>query len=993
MNSTKKEIILPERQFDHTEFKLLMQKRIRQVLLICSNYDAFLLEEDGRIDEQIFNEYVSLNLRYPPIFIQASSSGEAHSLLNRQPIDLVIQMLNIEDIDTFELAKQIKSKHPNIPIVTLTHFSREVSMRLQNEDLSAIDYVFSWIGNADLLLAIIKLIEDKMNAEHDVEEIGVQTILLVEDSIRYISTYLPNLYKIIYKQASEFSVEAVNEHQRMLRMRGRPKVLLATTYDDAVETYRKYKDNMLGIISDVNFKKNAAAREKGTLGIDFCKLVKAEDRFMPFLLQSSNASIVKEAEKLGIGFLYKYSKNLSNELIDYIVNHFAFGDFVFRHPVDQKEFSRAADLPALQAEILKIPDEVLTLHTNQNDFSKWLNARAIFPVAKLFKHVRIEDFEKLDDLRKYIHDSISNYRISKNRGIIAKFEKEKFDRYKLFSRIGDGSIGGKARGLAFINSIIDDYHLFAKYQDINITIPRTVALSTDVFDQFMEVNDLYAVALSDESDERILERFIDAELPDWVFQDILALLQVIEYPVAVRSSSKLEDSHYQPFAGIYSTYMVPFCTGDKERMARMVSMAVKSVYASVYFRGSKAYMAATSNVIDEEKMGIIIQEVCGTTYGNRFYPTMSGVARSINFYPIEPEKAEEGIAVIAYGLGKFLMEGGTGLRFSPKYPKKILQLSAPETVIRNTQKDFYAIDLDPASFVPSVDDGMNLFKIKFTEAEKDASFRFAASTFDMENQMLRDGTMGNGKRVVTFSQVLNFKKIPLAEILCELLQIGEKEMSNPIEIEFAVNMDTPEDFPAVFNILQIRPIVLNEQSIRFNLDHVKQEETIVYSESALGNGSFLGLRDIVYVDPLKFNSLESKQIAARIEEINTEFVRENQNYILIGPGRWGSTDPALGIPTKWDQLSAARVIIEAGQENYRIDPSQGTHFFQNITSFGVGYFTINPYIGEGSYDLDFLGGLPSIFDHESVRHVRFSQDLRVEVDGKANKGVIYKPGS
>ena len=991
MDYQKKNITSPTIDFDHTAFNLSMQKRIRQILLICSNYDSFMLEEDGRIDEQIFNEYVSLNLRYPPIFIQASSAREAFAILGNQSIDLVIQMLNIEDIDPFELSKKVKEKYPDIPIVTLTHFSREVSMRLQNEDLSAIDYVFSWLGNADLLLAIIKLIEDKMNVEHDVEVVGVQTILLVEDSIRYTSSYLPNLYKIILKQSREFSVEALNEHQRMLRLRGRPKVLLATTYDDAVEIFHKYKHNMLGIISDVNFKKNENVEEKGKMGISFCKLVKSEDEFMPFLLQSSDASIVKEADELGIGFLHKYSKNLSNELNEYIVNHFAFGDFIFYDPSTHEEVGRASDVQALQNKIFKIPDNVLEYHTGHNDFSKWLNARAIFPVAQMFKYVRLEDFKNTDDLRRYLYESISSYRLSKGRGIIAKFDKEKFDEYLAFSRIGEGSIGGKARGLAFINSLIEKHRFFNKHPGIVITIPRTVVIGTDVFDEFMKENHLYMVALSEESDEEILNHFVRAELPDWILQDIRALVEVIENPVAVRSSSKLEDSHYQPFAGIYSTYMVPCPKDDKERMLEMLTIAIKSVYASVYYKNSKAYIAATSNVIDEEKMGIILQEVCGATYKNKFYPTISGVARSINFYPIEPETPEDGIAVIAYGLGKFLMDGGLGLRFSPKYPKKILQLSTPEMVLRDTQKEFYAIDLAHSSFVPSVDDGMNLHKLKFKEAEKDASFPYAASTYDMENHMIRDGVTGPGKRVITFSQILNYNMYPLAEIIRELLQIGEKEMSIPIEIEFAVNLDTPKDQPAIFDFLQIRPIVLNDQSINFNLEDVVEEETIIFSDSALGNGAFQGLRDIVYVDARNYDASKSDQIAKIVENINNVCIKENRNYILIGPGRWGSTDPWLGIPTQWAQLSAARIIVEAGLENYRIDPSQGTHFFQNITSFGVGYFTINPYIEDGYFDIEFLDQLPSRIENEFIRHVRFEKDLKVEVDGKTNKGVIYKP--
>lgn len=986
----KIKITTPTIDFDHTAFDLLMQNRIKQVLLICSNYDAFMLEEDGRIDEQIFNEYVSLNLRYPPIFIQASSAGEAFRILETEQIDLVIEMLNIGDIDAFELARQIKSKYTEIPIVTLTHFSREVSVRLQNEDLSAIDYVFSWLGNADLLLAIIKLIEDKMNAEYDVEVVGVQAILLVEDSIRYISSYLPNLYKIVLKQSRAFAVEALNEHQRMLRMRGRPKLLLATTYDDAVEIFHKYKHNMLGIISDVNFKRNADSDEKGQMGIEFSKLVRTEDEFMPFLLQSSDQTMSVMAEKLGIGFMHKYSKNLSNELADYIIDHFGFGDFVFRDPVTCEEVGRAEDLQALQHVILKISAKVFEFHSGRNDFSKWLNARAIFPVAEMIKHLRKEDFKSLDDMRSYIFESISSFRLSKGRGVIAKFEKEKFDEYLVFSRIGDESIGGKARGLAFINSVIEKHRIFSKYPGIVITIPRTVVLGTDIFDEFMEGNKLYKVALKDLPDEKILEHFQAAELPGWVVQDLQAFVEVLEDPVAVRSSSKLEDSHYQPFAGIYSTYMVPCDRKDRQNMVTLLSMAIKSVYASVFYKGSKAYMMATSNLIDEEKMGIILQEVCGSSYGERFYPTLSGVARSINFYPIEPEKAEDGLAVIAYGLGKFLMDGGVGLRFSPKYPKKLIQLSTPHLVMKDTQKEFFAVNLDPSGFVPAVDDGATLLKLRFKEAEKDASFKYAASTYDFENEMIRDGLYSKGKRVITFSQILNFNKIPLAEILSDLLRICQKEMNNHIEMEFAVNLDTPPGEPAIFNFLQIRPIVLNDQMINFKLDKIVKEETIVYSDSALGNGSFPDLYDIVYVKPSAFDPSKSEKIAGIIEEFNDKFVRDQKNYILIGPGRWGSSDPWLGIPTKWAQLSEARIIVESGLEHYRIDPSQGTHFFQNITSFRVGYFTINPFIDDGYFDLEYLDTQPALMENDFVRQIRFKDPLRVEIDGKSNKGVIYK---
>lgn len=974
--------------FGDTSFNLLMQKRIHKVLLIASNYDSFMLEEDGRIDEQIFNEYVSLNLRYPPIFVLANTAEKAFEIMKTENVDLVISMLRIGSSDTFSFAKEMKILYPHIPIVILTHFSREVTVRLEKEDLSAIDYVFCWLGNADLLLAIIKLIEDRMNVNYDVEVVGVQTILLVEDSIRYISSYLPNIYKIILKQSKEYIREALNEHQQMLRMRGRPKILLATNYEQAIELYEKYRFNMLGIISDITYKRKGVKDKLA--GIKLCQKVREEDEFMPFLLQSSDIENKKFADELNVGFIHKYSKTLSIELRNYIIKQFAFGEFVFRDPETLKPIGQASDLQALQNLILTIPDNSLEYHASRNDLSKWLNARAIFPIAQLFKYLTLGDFKNLKEARTYIYKAISSYRMSKGRGVIAKFDKNSFDEYLIFSRIGEGSIGGKARGLAFVNSIIKKNNIFNKFPGIIITIPRTVVLSTDIFDEFMEENDLYKIGMSDRSDEEILDHFVQAKLPSRVYQDLYAFISVVQNPLAIRSSSKLEDSHYQPFAGIYSTYMIPK-TSNSTLMIKMLSDAIKSVYASVYFKSSKAYMAATSNVIDEEKMGIVLQEVCGKQFGNKFYPTISGVARSINFYPIDPEKHEDGIANIAYGLGKQIVDGGVSLRFSPKHPKKILQLSSPDIALKDTQKYFYALDMCPTKFISSTDDGINLIKYEIKDAEKDSSLRFAASTFDFQNHILRDGMLVEGKRVITFSNILKHETFPLAEILRTLLEIGQKEMSNPIEIEFAVDLNVEKGEPIVFNFLQIRPIVDTDQITNFNLGQIKNEDTIIYCESALGNGRIDDIYDFVYVKPDAFNSLESEKIVTEIGILNDMFVKEKRNYVLVGPGRWGSSDPNLGIPVKWAHISQARVIVESGLENYRIDPSQGTHFFQNLTSFRVGYFTINPYINDGSYDLEFLSGFKPFTENKYLRHIRFEMPLQVLIDGKNNKGVILKP--
>ncbi len=976
--------------FSDTPFINLMKKRIYHVLLVSSSYDAFILEGDGRIDEQIFNEYVALNLRYPPQFMITHSNQEAFEILDNESIDLIIIMLSADNVGTFDLAKRIKNKYPRKPIVVLTPFSREVSMKVSQEDYSYVDYFFSWLGNPDILLAIIKLIEDKMNVEHDVNEVGVQAIILVEDSIRFYSSYLPNIYKIIFKQSKAFQLEGLNEHQQMLRMRGRPKILLATNYDEAVILYEKYKNNLLGIITDVSYKRGGEMDKEA--GIKLCMKVKKDDVFMPLLLQSSDAANEIRAKELKVGFINKTSKTLSIELRNFIIEFFAFGDFVFQDPETMEEINRAPDLKTLQMKMFEVPDDSLLYHINHNHISKWLRARTLFPLADLLRDLRMADFDNdLDAIRRFIFDAIASFRMYKSRGVIAEFNKESFDEYLSFTRIGNGSIGGKARGLAFLDSLIKKYRFLDKYDDIIVSIPKTVVLCTDVFDEFIEQNDLYRIALSETTDEKILEQFAKARLPFRIHEDLYTLISYVRNPLAIRSSSLLEDSHYQPFAGIYNTYMIPYVDNDERLMIRLLSEAIKCVYASAFFRNSKSYMTATSNVIDEEKMGIVLQTVCGQRYNDRFYPSISGVARSINFYPIEPEKPEDGIANVAFGLGKYVMEGGMTLRFSPKHPRKILQLSSPEMALKETQKMFYALNLDPASFKPDVDDAINMIKLPVNEADKDNSLKNIASTWDFENNMLRDGTQYPGQRIITFSKILNHNVFPLAEIIHMALEMGSQEMSRPVEIEFAIDLNPGKGEPMVFNLLQIRPIVDNTEVIEEKLDEIPCEKTILYSRSALGNGTIKNIQDILYVKPQAFIASKTNDIAMKVSGMNEWFISRKLNYILVGPGRWGSADPWLGIPVKWPQISAARLIVESGLSHYRIDPSQGTHFFQNLTSFRVGYFTINPYIRDGYYDLDYLSAIPPVYEDEYLRHVHFEHPLQIFIDGRKRIGVVMKP--
>ncbi|MCD8178172.1 MAG: phosphoenolpyruvate synthase [Tannerellaceae bacterium] len=972
--------------FRDTSFADLMNKRIYNVLLIASKYDAFMLEDDGRVDEQIFNEYTALSLRYPPRFTQVTTKEEALRELEDRNFELIICMPNMDDRHMFAGAKEIKKHYPSIPIVVLTPFSKEVSKRVADEDLSAIDYIFSWLGNSDLFLAIIKLIEDKMNAEDDIESVGVQIILLVEDSIRFYSSALPHLYKFVLEQSQEFSKEALNDHQRTLRMRGRPKIKLARTYEEAVRIFYKYKNNMLGIISDMSFQHNGM--KDPFAGYKFGQYVRKTGLIIPFILESSESNNVVYAKELHASFVDKNSKSYPQDLKKKIMQRFGFGDFVILNPHTREEIMRIKDLKDLQKKVFDIPDDSLVYHLSRNHFSRFFYSRAMFPPAEILKQVDVSDYANMDEARKLIFDLIVEYRRMKNTGVVAVYQKERFDEYSNFARIGNGSLGGKGRGLAFIGTMVKRNRDLSK-DNFLVTIPKTVVISTDIFDEFMETNDLYQVALSDIEDSGILRYFLHASLPSSLIEDLIAFFEVVKSPVAIRSSSLLEDSHYQPFAGIYSTYMVPKVE-DKYEMLRMVSDAIKGVYASVFYKDSKAYMTATSNLIDQEKMAIVLQEVVGTHYGDRFYPTISGVARSLNFYPIGNEKAEDGIANVALGLGKYIVDGGLTLRFSPRHPHNILQMSTMDFALRETQTRFYALDMKNLPEQFSEDDSFNLLKLSVKDADSDGSLKYIASTFDPYDQIIRDGYYAGGRKIISFVNILQHDVFPLAETLDQILQIGQDEMARPVEIEFAVNIHPDNSQLATFYILQIRPIVDNKEVMDEDLTKITKEESILMSESVLGHGIVTDVHDVVYVKSGAFNSSNNQLIAYEIEKINRQFTELEGNYVLVGPGRWGSSDHWLGIPVKWPHISNARVIVEAGLENYRIDPSQGTHFFQNLTSFGVGYFTINPFKGDGWFDEEYLNAQPAVQETAYLRHVRFEKPIVIKMDGKKSLGVVLK---
>lgn len=974
--------------FKDTSFANLMTRRIYNILLVASKYDAFILEDDGRVDEQIFNEYVSLNLRYPPRFTQVADGDEAMAALEKGNYDLIIFMPGDKQNISFETAKAIKQIYDQIPIVVLTPFSREVSKYMENADLSAIDYVFSWLGNTDLLLAIIKLIEDKMNVDDDIESVGVRVILLVEDSVRFYSSILPNLYKFVLEQSRHFATEALNAHQEMLRMRGRPKILLARNYEEAKDLYRKYHGNMLGLISDMSF--NREGTKDKLAGIRFCRRVRNNDPVLPIILNSSEIENKQYADEIAAGFIHKSSKTFPQELRQNLMNNFGFGDFVFKNPETGEEVIRITNLKDLQEEIFNIPDNSLRYHLGKNHASRWLYSRAMFPLAKFIEDIPIDDYEDTQGARKIIFDAIVMYRRTKNQGVIAEFKKERFDKYSNFTRFGEGSLGGKARGIAFIDSLIKRNPELGDFENVNICIPKTLVLCTDIFDQFMENNGLYSVALSEASDEEILKVFMEAHLPDGFNVNLRAFLSVVRRPIAVRSSSLLEDAHYQPFAGIYSTYMIPF-DDDIEKTLVMLKNVIKAVYASVFFQSSKAYMVATSNIIDQEKMAIILEEVCGTAYGDRYYPTFSGVARSLNYYPIGHETAEDGIANVALGLGKYIVDGGTTLRFSPKHPHSILQMSSLDFALRETQTQFYCLDLRNKEFQVTTDDGKNLLTLRVQDAEEDGTLKYLASTYDHVDQVLRDGVWGKGRKVISFAHILQNETFPLAKILEKVLFLGQKNMGRPIEIEFAVELNPDEDDKRTFYLLQIRPIVDIKEMLEENIDSIPADQLIIKSNNALGHGIENDIYDLVYVKPEKFGASYNQLAAYEVEKINRQLTIEEKSYVLIGPGRWGSSDPWLGIPVKWPQIASAKLIVESGNTRYKIDPSQGTHFFQNLTSFGVNYYSITEENDRQFCDYAFINQQPSVFENEYIKHIRFEKPMIIKTDGKKGLGVMMKP--
>ncbi|MGK5089251.1 PEP/pyruvate-binding domain-containing protein [Bdellovibrionota bacterium FG-2] len=968
----------------------LMPCRIRDILLVSSLYDSYLLEEDGRLYEAIRKEYQGLNLIHSPEIRHATSGREALELLREKQFDLIITTLHIEDMHAVTFANAVRAEGRNTPIVLLLFDNRERKDLVSSYDISIFERMFIWQGDYRLLVAIVKYLEDRMNVENDTRIVGVQSIILIENNVKFYSSYLPIIYTEILKHSQRLISEGVNLTDKFLRMRARPKILLCTTYDEAWAYFEKYSEYILGVISDVNFRRDG--KRDARAGIEFVKAVRAQHLDIPALLQSSAAKHAESAREIGASFVEKGSALLLHELRAFITNQMGFGDFVFRMP-DGQTIGTAKNLKMLEDLLKTAPGASIVYHGERNHFSAWLKARTEFSLANKLRPRKVTDSSSAEDLRKFLLEAVLQYQESRKRGIITDFAKDTFDPRNSFARIGEGSLGGKARGLAFMNRLITNYRVNERFEGVSVFVPSSIAIATNVFDEFMETNKLLSFAMECADDEEITRRFLEAkEFPKTTLRKLTEYLEIVRSPLAVRSSSLLEDSQYQPFAGVYETYMIPNNSDNPKTRLRELLDSVKRVYASTFYKNTKAYIKATEYRLEEEKMAVIVQQMVGSERDSRFYPDFSGVAKSYNFYPTAPQKASDGIAIIALGLGKTVVDGGNAVRFCPKYPKHLLQFFSTKETLRNAQQDFFALNLAETSETnTSRPEDICVQRFSLEEAEKDGALTFCGSTYSPENDCVYDGISRKGRRIVTFAPILKHKLFPLPEVLDIILALGRWGMGSPIEIEFAVNLAVPLGAPKEFGLLQMRPLVLNSEIEVLDVENVAKEDLLIQSVQALGNGAIQDVFDVVVVDFERFDRGKSKEVAFEVAALNAKLLSEKRHYILIGVGRWGSLDPWLGIPVTWDQISNAAAIVESDFKDLDVTPSQGSHFFQNLISFRIGYFTVNAFTNQGYIDWKWLSEQPALEELRYTRHLRFEHPLVVKINGRKNMGVILKP--
>ena len=971
-------------------FQNLARFRVRDILLVSSLYDSYLFEEDGRLYELIRNEYQGLNLSHSPELTRVSSGKDALALAQEENrFDMIITTLHIEDMHAATFARMVHEAGLKVPIVVLAYDNRELTELFAHHDTSVFDRVFIWQGDFRIIIAIIKYVEDRLNVENDTAAAGVQSIILIEDSVRFYSSYLPLIYTETLKQSLRLISEGINLSDKFLRMRARPKILLCTTYEEAWEYYRKYQDYILGVISDIDFFREG--KQNPNAGIEFAKNVKIEHPDIPILLQSNMRENEKQARLVGASFLLKDSPTLLEDLRQFMVQYFSFGDFVFR-TADGVEVGRAHDLKTLEEQLHLVPEESIRYHGERNHFSNWLKARTEFWLAHRLRPRKVSDYPSVAALRADLIASLHDYRELRLRGSVTDFTKETFDPSNSFARIGSGSLGGKARGLGFVNLLINSHDVRDRFDDVKIFVPSSVVIGTDVFDQFLDDNRLRSYALSATDDTELTRRFLEAKkFPEEILTDLTAFLALVNEPLAVRSSSLLEDSQYHPFAGVYETYMIPNNDPDRRSRLKELVKTVKRVYASTFYRSAKDYIRVTSYRLEEEKMAVIIQKMVGVPHNNKFYPDFSGVGKSYNFYPLQPQTPQDGIASVALGLGKIIADGGNVLRFCPKHPLQLQQLSSIKDTVRNNQNEFYALVLNEHEDAIVVTHDMLVKKFDLHIAEYDGTLNAIGSTYSHENNSVSDGISRQGTRLVTFAPVLKGQVFPLPKILELLLDMGSWGMGSAVEIEFAVNLSVPSGKPKEFGLLQMRPLVISRELEELNVEEVDPAGLVCQSLQVLGNGIIKDIRDIVVVDINRFDRAKTREAGWEVSRFNAKLVSENTPYLLIGVGRWGTLDPWLGIPVTWDQISGARAIVEANMKDFNVSPSQGSHFFQNLTSFMVGYFTVNAQANQGFIDWEWLGAQQAVEEMTYTRHIRCEKPITVKMNGHKNKGIILKP--
>jgi len=965
-----------------------MRFRVRNILLVSSLYDSFILAEDGQLNEALLREYLELNLSQNPDLTRVSTGAEALEAARTQGrFDLIISTLRVGDMDAAELARRVKAAGLDIPVVVLAYNNRELTDFVARQDTSELERIFLWQGDVRVLLAMVKYVEDRWNVVHDSGEFGVPVIIVVEDNIRFYSSFLPTIYSELVAHTHNLIQEGLNLAQKMMRIRARPKVLLCTSYEEAWHYFSTYEEEVLGIISDIEFPREGRLNRRA--GLDLIQRISETRGDIPSVLQSSIPENEELARSAGAAFLLKGSPVLLQQLREILKERFGFGDFVFRMP-DGREIDRAHDLATLIQKLQTVPEASLAYHGERNHFSNWLKARTEFALAEALRPRQVSEFPDMDSLRQELIRGITEYRHEWDKVIVADFDREKYDPLISIARIGGGSLGGKARGLAFVNRLLAESEMEERFPAVRISVPSSVVLGTDLFDQFLERNDLRDFAIGAASDASVERRFLAASFPEEALDDLAAFLKEARYPLAVRSSGLLEDSPNQPFAGVYKTFMVPNNDPDPTVRLRQLVDAVKRVYASTFCQAAKSFLEMTPYRLEEEKMAVIIQKLVGARHGTRFYPDFAGVGRSHNFYPTPPLKAEDGVVAVALGMGKMVVDGGASLRFSPRYPRHLVSLSSVDDILNNSQREYYALDLDRPPDLGG-GEGSELTRYALHVAEQDGTLAALGSTYSPDNDIVYDGISRPGVRVVSFAPVLKLGVFPLAEILDALLKLGARGTSGPVEVEFAVNLSVPAGIPPEFGFLQMRPLAMSRELEELEIGDVLSSDLICRSSSVLGNGKVSDLRDLVVVDYHRFERARSREVAEALARINARLQSEGRHYLLIGVGRWGSTDPFLGIPVTWSQIAGARVIVEAGFKDFRVTPSQGTHFFQNITSCNVGYFTVNPEAGDGFIDWDWMAAQPAVTEMDCVRHIRLERAVIVKMSGQRGEGVILKP--